>query len=131
MWCVLAQSCPTLGDPKVYSLPGSCPWDSPDKNTGVGHRILLQGIFQTQGSNPHLLHLLHWQADSLPLSHCGSSVVPWGVTHGSFISCFFPFLGIGAEIAGTEVGGSLLSICGDMPLTHSLCSASPFLMFII
>ena len=23
-------------------------------------------IFLTQGSNPHLLHLLHWQADSLP-----------------------------------------------------------------
>ena len=31
--------------------------------------ILLQGIFLTQGSN---LHLLHWQADSLPLSHLGS-----------------------------------------------------------
>ena len=28
---------------------------------------LLQGIFPTQGSNLCLLHLLHWQADSLPL----------------------------------------------------------------
>ena len=28
---------------------------------------LLQGIFLTQGSNPCLLHLLHWQAGSLPL----------------------------------------------------------------
>ena len=27
-----------------------CPWDSPDKNTGVGCRALLQGIFPTQGS---------------------------------------------------------------------------------
>ena len=27
------------------------------------------GIFPTQGSNPHFLH---WQADSLPLSHQGS-----------------------------------------------------------
>ena len=26
------------------------------KNTGVGCRALLQGIFFTQGSNPHLLH---------------------------------------------------------------------------
>ena len=34
--------------------------------TAVGSHILLQGIFLTQGSN---LHLLHWQADSLPLSH--------------------------------------------------------------
>ena len=128
---MLALLCPTLGDPIVYSLPGSCPWDSPDKNTGVGRYILLQGIFQTQGSNLHLLHLLHWQADSLPLSPWGSSVVTWGETNRSFISCFFPFLGVGVQIAGTEVGGSLLSIFGDMHLTHSLYSASCFLMFLI
>ena len=42
------------------------PWDFTDKNTGVGCRFLLQGIFMTQGSNPCLLHC---QADSLPLSH--------------------------------------------------------------
>ena len=29
-------------------------------------------IFPDQGSNLHLLRLLHWQADSLPLSHQGS-----------------------------------------------------------
>ena len=28
-----------------------CPWDSPDKNTGVGCHALLQGIFPTQGWN--------------------------------------------------------------------------------
>ena len=33
-----------------------CPWDSPDKNTGVGCHALLQGISSTQGSNPGLLH---------------------------------------------------------------------------
>ena len=32
-----------------------CPWDSPGKNTGMGCRALLQGIFLTQGSNPGLL----------------------------------------------------------------------------
>ena len=32
------------------------PWNSPDQNTGVGSRSLLQGIFPTQGSNPGLLH---------------------------------------------------------------------------
>ena len=31
-----------------------CPWDSPDKNTGVSSHFLLQGIFLTQGSHPHL-----------------------------------------------------------------------------
>ena len=47
-----------------------CPWDSPGKNTGVGCHFLPQGIFRTQGSN---LPLLLWQADSLSLSHLGSS----------------------------------------------------------
>ena len=48
-----------------------CPWDSPGKNTGVGCHAVLQGIFLTQGSNPCLLRLLHWQAGSVPLSHSG------------------------------------------------------------
>ena len=49
-----------------------CPWNFPGKNTGVGCNFLLQGIFLTQGLNLHLLHLLHWQVDSLPLHHLGS-----------------------------------------------------------
>ena len=36
-----------------------CPWDSPGKNTGVGCRTLLQGIFLTQGLNPCLLKILY------------------------------------------------------------------------
>ena len=40
-----------------------CPWDSPGKNTGEGCHVPLQGILPTQGSNLHLLHLLHWQAE--------------------------------------------------------------------
>ena len=36
------QSCPTLWDPIDGSPPGSRPWDSPDKNTGVGCHFLLQ-----------------------------------------------------------------------------------------
>jgi len=32
-----------------------CPWELPGKNTGVGCHFLLQEIFQTQGSNLHLL----------------------------------------------------------------------------
>ena len=42
------------------------------KNTGVGCYALLQGIFLTQGSNPHLLH---GQVGSLPLSHQGNPMV--------------------------------------------------------
>lgn len=42
------------------------------KNTEVGCHALLQGIFPAQESNPRLLHLLYWQADSLSLCHLGS-----------------------------------------------------------
>ena len=49
------------------SLPAEPPGEA--KNTGVGSLSLLQRIFPTQGSNPHLLY---WQADSLPLSPLGS-----------------------------------------------------------
>ena len=37
----------------------------------MGFHFLLQGIFLTQGLNPHLLHLLHWQVDSLALEPPG------------------------------------------------------------
>ena len=36
------QSCLTLCDPTDGSPPGSHPWDSPGKNTGVGCHFLLQ-----------------------------------------------------------------------------------------
>ena len=39
-----------------------CPWDFPDKNTGVGCHFLLKGIFPTQGWNPCVLCLQHQQA---------------------------------------------------------------------
>ena len=67
-------SCQVTADsfcnPMDCSPPGSslCPWDFPGKNTGVGCHFLLQEIFPPQGLNPHLLH---WQVDSLPLSHEG------------------------------------------------------------
>ena len=38
-----------------------------------GCHFLVQGTFPAQGSNPRPLCLLHWQVDSLPLLHLGSS----------------------------------------------------------
>ena len=40
----------------------------PGKNTGVGCHFLFKGIFPTQGLNLHLMCLLHWEEDSLPLA---------------------------------------------------------------
>ena len=39
-----------------------CSWGSLGKKNGVSCHTLLQGIFPTQVSNPHLLCLLCWQA---------------------------------------------------------------------
>ena len=68
----VAQLCLTLCDPMDCSLSHSSHVrsihrDTPHKNTGVGCHARLQEIFPAQGSNLPLLHLLHWQAVSLPL----------------------------------------------------------------
>ena len=49
------------------------------ENTGGGCHSLLQGISPTQGSNPHLLGLLHWQAGPLP-----PAPPPWEVSSESY-----------------------------------------------
>ena len=67
------QSCLTLCDPyRLVSTRLLYPWDSLGKNTRVGCHALLKGIFPTQGSNPPLLFLLHWQVGSLPLAPPGN-----------------------------------------------------------
>ena len=55
--------------------------DFPGKSPGAGCHFLLQGIFLSQGLN---LGLLHWQVDSLPLSHQGN---PLHVHLGNFQLC--------------------------------------------
>ena len=67
--CV-AELCLILCDPMDCVLSRLLrPWDSPGKDIGVGYHALLQGLILAQESNPHLLH---WQVDSLPLSHLES-----------------------------------------------------------
>ena len=64
-----------FGTPDSVALQTpACLWDFSGKNTGVGCHFLLQGIFPTQGLNPCILH---WQEDSLPLSHPGSPFSEW------------------------------------------------------
>ena len=70
--CSVAQSCPTLCDPMDRSPPGSSVHAiSKAKILEWVAIFLVQGIFQTQGSNPRLLH---WQADTLPLCHLRSPI---------------------------------------------------------
>ena len=62
-----AQLCLTLCNPMDCSPSGSSCMEFSRQRYRIGCHSLLQGIFLTKGSNLHLLPLLHWQADSLPL----------------------------------------------------------------
>ena len=95
------------------------PWDSPGKSTRVGCHFLLQGIFPSQGSNPCLLH---WQADSLPLSHQGR---PQKLAKTTFKICLAVFL----KTKPYNPAISLLSIYEEKrvprlnkKITHKTCS---------
>ena len=72
--CVCALSQVQLfKTPRTIAHKAPLTQDFPGKNTGVCCHFFLQGIFLTQGWNPCLLH---WQADSLQLSHQGSPTLP-------------------------------------------------------
>ena len=68
----LLQSCPALCDLMDGSPPGS-------SGKGISQVRVLDGLpfpatedIPAQGLNPCLLHLLHWQAGSLPLRPRGA-----------------------------------------------------------
>ena len=73
--CSVAQSRPTLCDPVDCSPPGS-------SVRGISQArilewvaiFLFQGVFPTQGSNPHLLSLLHCRQILSLLSHQGKPI---------------------------------------------------------
>ena len=68
-------------DPMDCSPPGSSVHEISQQEYWSGLPFPSLGIFLTQGSNPHLLH---WQADYLPLSHQGLSS---NGTHIPFCLC--------------------------------------------
>ena len=87
--CSVTQSCLTLL--RSHGLKPTrlfCPWDFSGKYIGAGCHFLLQGSFPTQGSNPCLLRLLNWQADSLPLAslQLGTDLCPVGCLAASLAS---------------------------------------------
>ena len=65
-----AQSCPTLFilTPRTAAHQALLSMGFPRQEYWSGLPFPTPGE-SSQGSNSHVLHLLHWQADSLPLSH--------------------------------------------------------------
>ena len=97
--CSVAQFCLTLRDSMDCSQPGSCyPGIFPARILEGVATSSFRGSSKPQGSNQHILNLLHWQADSLPLSHKGiSHYMPmpfkiWGSSHLILYSIFTSFL---------------------------------------
>ena len=77
MLCLVTHSHPTLCNPMDCSPPGSSAHgDSSDKNTGVGYRALLQGIFPTQVSLITGGFFTIWVTRVIP-SYGASLVVQW------------------------------------------------------
>ena len=118
-------SCVSLCDSLNYSPPGP-------SVQGISQARILKWvaisssreIFLAQGLNTSLLHLLHWQADSLPLSHQGS---PLSISLSSVQLLsrvrLFATAWIAAHQASLSVTNSrssprLMSIKSVMPSSH-------------
>jgi len=95
-----------------------CPWHSPGKNTGVGCHALLQGICPTQGWN---LHLLHWQAGSLPLASPGKPTEHYILTFFAMLSNTLKHNSSGRSLPASGRGGFI-----GIEAWSSLCSNTPF-----
>ena len=72
--CLVAQSHRIFATLWTIACQASHLQNFSGKHTGVGCHFLLQRIFPTQGSNPHLLCLLHCQVGSLPLVPPGKHI---------------------------------------------------------
>ena len=70
------QSCPMFEIPMTLAHQASVSMGFSRQEYWSGLHALLQGIFPTQGSSLHLLHLLHWQVGSLLLAPPGTPQVP-------------------------------------------------------
>ena len=71
---IVPQSCPTLWDPMDCSRPGSSVHEIVQARRLEGTAIPSSGgsAWRRDGTGVSCICLLHWQVDSLPLSHLGS-----------------------------------------------------------
>ena len=101
-------------------LPASflCPWDFPDKNTGVCCHFLLQGIFPNQGLNLNL-SLLCLLGSHIPMYHIYMNHIIF--VHSSSISinghlACFPVLVTVNDAALNIKGVDLFNIVVSFPV---------------
>ena len=75
-WCMHAQSFRLFATPQTVACQAPLSMEFLRQEYCAGCHGPLQGIFLTQGSNPCLLCLLHWQACSLLLEPPGKETIP-------------------------------------------------------
>ena len=107
----VSRLCPTLCDPMDCSPPGSSVHGISQTRT----HVLLQGIFPTEGLN---LCLLHWQTDSLSLSHVHEALPSLCRTSHRTPSHSAPLY-----VQSKELFTVLSSLCVSSPLERSPPSA--------
>ena len=99
-----------------------CPWGSSGKNTGVGGRALLQGIFLTQELNPCLL--------PLPFSFI-LNVIPFPLTwHWSTENLGFPGGSVVKNLLPMQET-QVQSLSGEGPLEEGVMTRSSILAWTI
>ena len=133
---LVTQSCPMLCNARDCSSARLlCPWNSPDRNTGMGSHSLIQGIFLTQGSNWGLLpcrQILYQLSHQRHVKPCYSRpVVPGGSRRGAEPSVDSP-LWTGPEISA-QLGhntGVCLCICVVMGLCRYMSLQLQIYVFI-
>ena len=79
--CSVVKLCPSPRESQTLAHPAPLSMGFPRQDTGVCCYFLLQGIFLTQELNPHLLH---WQVNSLPLSHLETPELGCGACYSGF-----------------------------------------------
>jgi len=123
------QSCPTLCDPIDGSPPGSHPWDSPGKNTGVGCHCLLQCI--KVKSESEVAQSCPTLSDPMDCSPPGSSVhgifqarvLEWGAIAFSSLTLWDP---INYSLPGSSVQNiNLAKILDLVAISSSRGSSQP------
>ena len=132
-YCLVTQSCPTLCNLVDCSLPGS-------PVLGISQARILEWVaistprdLPDPGMNLSLLCLLHWQVDSLPMSHLGSPLIVYIHDLNSLLVPRFPnqliaFPPSESSCYLSGVGhsplhlGSLIFFCGysTLPTTSNL-----------
>ena len=133
--CLVAKICLTLLWPHgLWPTRLLCLSDFPSKDIGVGCHFLLQGIFPTPRLN---ICLLHWQADSLPLSYQGKPILVSIYCQNVFLKMFqlhwdiidkWDFLGVSEDKeSACNAGDQVRSLDQEDPLEKGMITHSSIL----